>query len=329
MDERLEDPRWWRAEIRDFSVTLPGPVIDGVTRRPAGPQPPPPVPPVTDPTPEEPAPPSWFRSARLKVRIVQDQFVALELSGSVDFETALEERITSSGGAGVPIEGLGANPSDGIVDYLFLYQTDPASQQDEIKLYIGADPNDRDGLLMTGQLQGQPLQPPNTARNILGMTTVFTPLLAEIAPANPADGGLAPIALSAAVVALPSVLAEIRVDGQPLLNVERVVLFGGRASGGRRRSCSTWRPPSPPGSASAASCYWRSRAIRRWRCATRPSGSGSATRPARAPRGSCGRCSTSRRATPSTCPGRGRSACPTPSAGSCRCWARASHAPIR
>ncbi|SDX40905.1 DUF6603 domain-containing protein [Marinobacter mobilis] len=227
------EPRevWWKAEIRDFTVNMPGPVIEGEVERPAAPTPPPPQPPTRDDPPDNPPPPSWFRSARLKVRVVQDQFVALELSGSVDFETALEEQLDTTGGVSVPsIEGLGNNPADGIVDYLFLYQTDPASQSDEIKLYIGADPNDKDGLVKTGQLQGQALQAPNTGRNILGMTTVFTPLLAEIAPANPADGGIAPIVLSAAVVALPSALAEIRVDGEPLLNVERVVLFGGEAA---------------------------------------------------------------------------------------------------
>jgi hypothetical protein len=162
---------------------------------------------------------------------VQDQFVAVELSGKVDFETALEENIDTSGGVDIPdVQGLGANPADGIVDFLFLYQTDPASQQDEVKLYIGADPNDKDGLVKTGQMQGQPLQAPSTGRNILGMTTIFTPLLAEIAPANPADGSMAPIVLSAAVVAVPVALAELTVDGQPLLNVERVVLFGGEAA---------------------------------------------------------------------------------------------------
>ncbi len=83
---------------------------------------------------------------------------------------------------------------------------------------------------MTGQLPGQPLQNPNTLRNILGMTTIFTPLLSEIAAPNPADGGIAPIALSAAVIGLPSILAEIEVDGERLLNIERVVLFGGEAA---------------------------------------------------------------------------------------------------
>lgn len=221
--------QWWKATVTGFTVALPGPVIEGTIQRRAVPEPP--VPPViVDPTPDTPPPPDWFRSARLKVRIVQDQFVALELSGAVDFETAVEGKLRNNGGNSFPsIRGLGNNPADGIVDYLFLYQTDPASQTDEVKLYIGADPNDRDGLVMTGQLPGQALEDPNTGRNILGMTTLFTPLLAEIAPANPADGGIAPIVLSAAVVALPSALAEIEVGGERLLNIERVVLYGGEA----------------------------------------------------------------------------------------------------
>lgn len=231
--------QWWKAEIRDFTVNLPGPVIDGTARRPANPEPPPPVPVPRDVPPANPAPPPWFRQARLKIRIVQDQFVAVELSGQIDFQTALEDNIDTSGGVTIPdVRGLGNNPADGITDFLFLYQTDPASQTDAIKLYIGADPNDRDGLVMTGQLQGQALQPPSTGRNILGMTTVFTPLLAAIAPANPADGGIAPILLSAAVIAVPSALAEITVDGERLLNVERVVLFGGE--GNFRRVGDRW-----------------------------------------------------------------------------------------
>lgn len=221
--------RWWRAEISDFSVNMPDLVITGEVSRPATPPLPVILPPRDEP-PATPQPASWFRHARLKVRIVQNQFVAVELSGSVDFQTALEENLSTSGAANLPVlEGLGTNPADGIVDFQFLYQTDPASQSDQVKLYIGSDPNDKDGLLMTGQLKGQALKPRSTGRNLLGMTTLFTPVLAEIAPANPADGGIAPLALSAAVIALPSILAEIDVGGEPLLNVERVVLFGGEA----------------------------------------------------------------------------------------------------
>ncbi len=222
--------QWWKATISGFSVTLPGPVIEGRVHRPATAPAPPAEPTPLDTPPETPKPPDWFRSARLKVRIVQDQFVAVQLSGAIDYETEIEGHLRHQGvsAAQMPsIRGMGSNPADGIVDYLFLYQTDPASQSDDVKLYIGADPRDRDGLAMTGQLPGQPLEDPSFGRNILGMTTLFTPLLAEIAPDNPADGGITPIVLSAAVIGVPTALAEIEVGGERLLNVERVILFGG------------------------------------------------------------------------------------------------------
>ncbi len=107
--------QWWRARITGFAVNLPDTVIEGTVSRPAAPAPPPVQPPTRDDPPNDPSPPDWFRSARLKVRIVRDQFVAVEVSGSVDFETALEERL-SGGGGNLPIQGMGNNPSDGIVD---------------------------------------------------------------------------------------------------------------------------------------------------------------------------------------------------------------------
>jgi large repetitive protein len=218
---------WWKANIGGFGpISLPGTVTDGDVTRPAAATPPPPVIPTRDQPPATPPPPDWFRSAALKVRIVRDQFVAVELSGSIDFETATEQRLRSGGVAQGDIptfQGLGSqNPADGIVNFQILYQRDPASQTDALKLYLGADPNDRDGLVMTGQLAGQPLQAPSTGRNVLGMTAVFTPLLAETAPANPADGSVGEIVLSAAVLALPITLAELG-----FLNVERVVLYDG------------------------------------------------------------------------------------------------------
>ena len=218
---------WWKARISGLGpVSLPGTITQGEVLRPAVAAPPPPVIPARDPPPATPPPPDWFRSAALKVRIVRDQFVAIELSGSIDFETATEGRLRNRGLSGQDLptfQGLGSqNPADGIVNYQILYQTDPASQSDQLKLYLGADPSDRDGLVMTGQLLGQALQPPNTGRNVLGMTAVFTPLLAETAPANPADGSVTEIALSAAAIGLPVTLAELG-----WLNVERVVLYGG------------------------------------------------------------------------------------------------------
>ena len=223
------DPRnrWWKAEIGGFApVSLPGTITDGSATRPAAPPPPPPQIPVRDTPPSPPSPPDWFRSAAVKVRIVRDQFVAVELSGQIDFETATEQRLRTQGLSGQQIpsfEGLGSqNPADGIVDFRILYQRDPASQTEAVKLYLGADPADRDGLVMTGQLAGQPLKPPSTGRNLLGMTALFTPLLAETAPENPADGNVGALVLSAAAIGLPLALAELG-----FFNIERVVLYGG------------------------------------------------------------------------------------------------------
>lgn len=218
---------WWKAELGGFGpVAVPGTITDGETTRPDAPPPPPPTIPTRDNPPTTPPPPDWFRSVALKVRIVRDQFVAVELSGSVDFQTAAEEHLRNGGVAqdAMPqFQGLGSqNPSDGIVDYKILYQTDPASQTDQVKLYLGADPNDRDGLMMTGQLAGQALKPTSTGRNVLGMTAVFTPLIAETAPSSPADGSISEIVLTAAALGLPITLAELG-----WLNVERVVLYGG------------------------------------------------------------------------------------------------------
>lgn len=218
---------WWKAKLTGFGpVSLPGTVTDGDATRPVTPPPPPPVITPVDPAPANPPPPDWFRSAALKVRIVRDQFVAVELSGSIDFETATEERLRTGGmGTGdIPtFQGLGSqNPADGIVNFQLLYQRDPASQTDEVKLYLGADPNDRDGLVMTGQLPGQPLQAPNVGRNVLGMTTVFTPLLSAAVPVNPDEGDIAPIVLAGAGIGVAIGLAQAG-----LLNVERVVLYGG------------------------------------------------------------------------------------------------------
>lgn len=218
---------WWKAEVGGFGpITVPGTITDGETTRPAVPPAPPAIIPTPDNPPVTPPPPDWFRSVALKVRIVRDQFVAVELSGSIDFETATEARLRHGGVAQADLprfKGLGSqNPADGIVNYKILYQTDPASQTDQVKLYLGADPNDRDGLVMTGQLPGQALQAHSTGRNVLGMVAVFTPLLVETAPANPADGSVTDIVLSSAALGLPIALAELG-----WLNVERVVLYGG------------------------------------------------------------------------------------------------------
>lgn len=178
--------------------------------------------------PADPAPPAWFRSIALKVRIVQDAFVAIELSGEVDFQTAIEEQLDSPDGEQleIPLEGLGNNPSDGITAYRVVVQVDDATGEWIVSALVGADPADVDGLLRT-----VPVDPAveedelrRRARNLLGMTTVLGPVLAEIAPANPLNGDIAPLVAQGALVGVLTGLANSNI-----LAVERVIVYGAEA----------------------------------------------------------------------------------------------------
>ena len=227
--ETHKNPRnvWWKAVVDKVVSGAPGTTTTGTVSRRNVEQPP--VPPpivINDPPPVEPDPPSWFMSAGVKVRIVRNTFVACEVFGRFNIQTKAEEHLSRNGMTGQDIpqfQGLGSqNPADGIIDVRVVVQIDDATDTVSVIGYFGADPADRDGLLMTGQLQGQPLQPKNKGRSALGMMAVFTPVLAEVAPANPLEGDIGQIALTGAVVALPFTLAALN-----WVNVERIIWYGG------------------------------------------------------------------------------------------------------
>ncbi len=180
---------------------------------------------IFDPPPPEPSPPSWFRSARVKVRIVQNTFVAIEISGEIDFHTAAEEQIevADDGATGqlVP-NGLGQNPADGIVAYRLLVQVDDAAQTWSISLALGADPADVDGLMLVGALPNETLDESLPGLNILGLTCAMAPVLATSAPENPLNGDVQALALSAAAITIPTALGALG-----WLTVQRVILYGG------------------------------------------------------------------------------------------------------
>lgn len=184
---------------------------------------------VHDTPPADPEPPSWFRSITAKVRIVQDSFVALEISGEVDFQTATEDQLdiaaSNAGGAStgsLPLADIQPNPADGIVAYKVLVQVDDAAQTWTVSGSLASDPGDVDGLLMTGSLPNGPLEPRSAGRNLLGMTTAMAPVLASVAPSDPLNGDVAPLVLQGAAVGIPFAMTQLG-----WLNVERVVLYGG------------------------------------------------------------------------------------------------------
>ncbi|MEM7057140.1 MAG: hypothetical protein AAF557_06100 [Pseudomonadota bacterium] len=220
-----EDPRnmYWRAFTELPVVPQPEVTVTATIRRRAGVEEE--VVEIFDPPPPEPSPPSWFRSARVKVRIVQNAFVAIEISGEIDFQTAAEDQIevADDGATGqlVPT-GLGQNASDGIVAYRLLVQVDDAAQTWTVSLALGADPADVNGLMLLGAPPNQTLDESLPGLNILGLTCAMAPVLSTTAPENPLNGDVQALALSAAAVTIPAALGALG-----WLTVQRVILYGG------------------------------------------------------------------------------------------------------
>lgn len=219
----------WRATATVPDTPVPDIVTTATLRRAQGE--PTVIEQVPDLPPDEPEPPDWFRSVAVKVRIVKNSFVALEVSGAIDFATAAEQRMQQgilldpSPPAQPPVVNDGVlvdNPADGIVDYRILVQVDDAAQVWTVSAALGADPADVDGLLLAGALPGQVMAESNAALNMLGITTAMAPVLASTAPDNPLDGDVGALVLTGTALAIPSAMAALG-----WLRVQRVILYGG------------------------------------------------------------------------------------------------------
>lgn len=172
-----------------------------------------------------PPPPDWFKEVGAKVRIVRNQFVACEVFGKFDIETPTERQLRQGGvsDANMPaMRRLGSNPADGIIEIRIVVQIDDATDTVTVTGYFGADPADRDGLMMTGWLPNEPMLPRHLGRNYLGMAVIFTPLLSVASSAVSGDGALAEIGVTSAVLAVPFTLGSL-----PQITVERVIWYGG------------------------------------------------------------------------------------------------------
>ncbi len=234
------DNSWWRtivdlpsagASERTGQVT--------VRRPPVGAAPPPP--PQDPPPPTAAPPPAWFRSAKVMVRIVDSQLIALQLDCEVDFQTLSEDRLAATGQlpSGTPaprghtlVNGtaLGPdNPADGITKMRILVQTDPATRRWLTLMSVGADPHDTDGLFYFGWLPGETMPASkDLGLTMLGSYLSFWPLLAAAPPVDAVqnavegrDGAVVDAVLAGAVLVIPAVIAAI-----PWFQVERVKVFG-------------------------------------------------------------------------------------------------------
>jgi hypothetical protein len=218
---------FWKIVASWPAKDVPGTSTLGNVSRPRA-KPPTPVPVPDDPTgANPPAPPSWFKKVGAKLRIVKNHFVACELSGKFDIQTAAENRLATGGVAHHDIpqfQGLGSqNPADGIIDFRLVVQIDDAKDIVDVMLYFGADPADRDGLMKTGWLPPNAKEDRSFGRNYLGMAIVFTPLFSAIADAIAGDGGWAELGNDLLAGGVPAAIAAI-----PWITVEHVIWYGGQ-----------------------------------------------------------------------------------------------------
>ncbi|HYO83934.1 MAG TPA: hypothetical protein VES20_21200 [Bryobacteraceae bacterium] len=198
-------------------------VTGAVSRRSLQPSPTNPIV-VYDPPPaSEPEPPSWFRYIGAKVRIVRNQFVACEVAGKFNIQTASENRLNeASPGMGSSLETwkkMGQNPADGLIDIRVVVQIDDAKNEVTVLAYLGADPADEDGLALIEPAGGQD---PSTALNLLGATCVFLPVISAASDAVASKGALAELGIG-----IMSATALTAIAGLGWLKTLRIIWYGG------------------------------------------------------------------------------------------------------
>ena len=218
---------WWRAEL-PTPITVPGPETTGTVVRdpvPSSTTPTTTTVEIVDPEPVTPPKPDFFRSVGAKLRIVRDEFVALEIHGEVDFDLAAEEAMRNQAPGDTPeFQGLGhQNPGDGIVAFRGVFTLNPGSDEWALMVTFGADPSDVDGLAMTGRPAGSTAALEHSVgRNLLGMYALFLPLMAGVAPETPGDAEVGDLVLTGLTAALPAALTATG-----WFTVQRVIFYGG------------------------------------------------------------------------------------------------------
>lgn len=197
-----------------------------------------PTPPERRDPPDVPPPvaqrPDWFRSLGVTFRVLQDQLVAFELRGSLDFHTAAEAGLEQFRGTTQPGVELPppphplperTNPEDGVVDFRLSIHHDDTTRTWTERLVLAAGAGDRDGLWSLGSVpvaEGLDRPPPESlavGRDLLGLTFAMAPLLASSARDAADDGDVVPLAIE---LAIPPALVAL-----DFARVLQFTLYGG------------------------------------------------------------------------------------------------------
>lgn len=198
---RSNDPQD-RAALITGEVTVASPAVTinaTVSRKKRAPVVTPPLP---QPPPAPPAlpdrKPTIFKRISMRVRLERNVIVLGEISGEFDFETDIEKRLREQTTPThdsdklqlkqKPGASANPNPQDGVVDFSLTVIYDTSTHFLTETLFLGAHPNDVDGLLRAENPRlGNVSTSQNRFYDILGALLVFTPVLTN-ATAALADG---------------------------------------------------------------------------------------------------------------------------------------------
>jgi hypothetical protein len=190
--------------------------------------------PVKEETPKAPEPsapdpnkaPPVFRKAGIRVRLERNKLVLLEIFGTLDFETDLEESLRSPStdpDERLELEqrlGASTTPEDGVVDFKLNITYDTSTHFLTETLTLGAAPGDANGLLEMRNPK-PPATEPSRLKNALGAVLALAPVINEAADAlDPESAG------DWAVLAV-SLGVPIALGATNKIIARKVTLFGG------------------------------------------------------------------------------------------------------
>lgn len=225
-----------KATIR-ATVTQPGETATLTVSRGARPTPTPdpqPEPqPAKPPTPLPSQPPSVFRSVGIRVKVIRNDPVLLELRGRLDFETELESKMRNPDGAPATTGNLqmrqqpgaasdaASNPQDGVVDFRLTIVNDPATHSWTETLAIGAHPDDTNGLLQIVNPHGGSLTADNRLKDALGSVMILAPIIGV------AVGATDPNSAASYAVLGGTVVGAAAIGASGFLLSDKITLYGG------------------------------------------------------------------------------------------------------
>lgn len=192
------------------------------------------------PKPMPKQPPGVFRRIGIRVKVIRNDLALIELSGELDFETEMEQRLRNPGGgqAALPaggslgltqqraaVAGSNHNPKDGVTDFRLTVVHDAATHTWTETLTIGAHPDDVDGLLqLTNEhdpTAGAALTPANRLKDLFGSVLILAPIIGT------AVGALDPNSAGSYAVLGGLLIGAAAVGAAGFIRTEKVTLYGG------------------------------------------------------------------------------------------------------